>query len=278
MPNQFSRSRRALGASVACLLILCVPTLACAVENNHPLDSSAFLRPAPVSGQTFSQVFSRTISTRVEGFESTARRISGTGSYRLSGVSNDQFAFESKFLYDGRPLASGVTKIRRDGSESCWEDKCGPTTDASGLFFNSFLWGTPPKQIGVGTSWHTKLLIPWELGPVGEQEVTVTALDASTGSVTLLRKGSGEGSFDGEGAQIKLTKDGKEYVMDSKPGKAKWSGYTTIARGIIISDELLVERTLSLSSKDLGEKTGFQRQYILLSKTPQSASWEGFGS
>jgi hypothetical protein len=115
----------------------------------------------------------------------------------------------------------------------------------------------------------------WELGPAGEEEVTVTALDVSTGSVTLLRKGSGEGPFDGEAAQIKLTKDGKEYVMDSKPGKASWSGYTTISRGIIISDELLVERTLSLSSKEIGEKTGLQRQYILLSQMPLSASWEG---
>jgi hypothetical protein len=275
MPNQSSRSRRVSGASLACLLILCVPTLSRAADRNRHLDSSGFLRPAPVSGQVFSQVFSRTISTRVEGFDWIARRISGTGSYRLSGVSNDQFAFESKFLYDGKPSASGVTNITRDGGESCWEDKCGPTTDASGLFFNSLLWGTPPKQIGVGTSWHTKLLIPWELGPVGEQEVTVTALDASTGSVTLLRRGNGEGFFNGEAAQIKLTKDGKEYVMDSKPGKARWSGYTTIARGIIISDELLVERTLSLSSKELGEKTGFQRQYILLSQMPQSAGWEG---
>jgi hypothetical protein len=97
----------------------------------------------------------------------------------------------------------------------------------------------------------------------------------ATGSVTLLRRGSGEGPFDNDAAQIKLSKDGKEYVMDSKAGKASWSGYSTIARGIIISDELLVERTLSLSSNEVGEKTGFQRQYILLSQMPQSASWEG---
>jgi hypothetical protein len=257
--------------------MLCVPTLTCAVEKKtHALlDSAGFLRPAPVQRQAFSQVFSRTISTRVEGFDWIARRLSGTGSYRLSGVVSDQFVFESKFIYDGKPLASGITKIRRDGGESCWEDKCGPATDASGLFFNSMLWGTPPKKIGVGTSWHTRISLPWELGPAGEEEVTVTALDASTGSVTLLRKGSGAGPFDNDGAQIKLTKDGKEYVMDSKAGQASWCGYATIARGIIISDELLVERTLSLSSEELGEKTGFQRQYILLSQMPQSASWEG---
>ena len=275
MPKDPSRWR-AWGASLAYLSMLCVPMLSWAAEKPPSLlDSAEFLHPVPVRGQAFSQVFSRSISTRVEGYDWIARRISGTGSYHLSSVIKDQFIFESKFLYDGNPLASGVTKIRSDGAESCWQDKCGPATDASGLFFNSLLWGTPPKAIRVGTSWHTTISVPWELGPAGEEEVTVTALDASTGSVTLLRRGSGEGPFDNDAAQIKLTKDGKEYLMDSKAGKASWSGYTTIARGIIISDELLVERTLLLSSKELGEKTGLQRQYILLSKAPQSASWEG---
>jgi hypothetical protein len=257
--------------------LLCSPAFcfAAAEANKAMHDSSGFFDPVLVQGQTVSQVFSRTVSTRVEGFDAIASRISGTGSYRLSAVLQNQFLFDSQFLYDGRPVAAGVTKIQRDGAESCWQGTCGPATDASGLLFNSLLWGTAPRRIGVGTRWHTRISLPWELGPPGEEEVTVTALDASTGSVTLLRRGSGEGFFDNESPQVKLTKEGKEYLLESKPGIANWSGYTTIARGIVLNDELLVERSLSLSSTEFGTRKAMQRQYIILSRSPQSSSWEG---
>jgi hypothetical protein len=267
------RSPRYWQIFMSCALGCAVPIFALAT-NNGDHDGSAFFSAVPVQGQPISQIFSRTISTRVEGFDWIARRVSGTGTYRLSSASKEYLSFDSRFLYDGNPVLSGITKLRRDGSESCWQDKCGPATDASGLLFNSLIWGTPPKKIGVGTHWHTRILIPWELGPPGEEDVTVTALNIETGSVTLLRKGTGEGSFDSDPAQLKLSAGGKEFLVDMKAGKANWTGYTTIERGIVISDELLVERSLSLSSAEIGAKEGVQRQYILLNKMPQ-ASWEG---
>jgi hypothetical protein len=274
--DAYRRRRRFLDIAPVCFWMLCLPTfcVAAAEADQAMRDSSMFLDPVLAQGQTISQVFSRTVSTRVEGFDSTASRISGTGSYRLSAVTQNQFLFGSQFLYDGRPLAAGVTKIRRDGAESCWQDTCGPSTDASGLLFNSLLWGTAPKRIGIGTRWHTRISVPWELGPPGDEEVTVTALDASTGSVTLLRRGSGEGFFDNDSPKFKLTRAGKEYVLEAKPGIAHWSGYTTFARGVVINDELLVERSLLLFSTELGNRKAMQRQYVILSQSPQP-SWEG---
>jgi hypothetical protein len=152
-------------------------------------------------------------------------------------------------------------------------DKCAPATDASGLLFNVLIWGTPPKKISVGAKWHTKISMPWELGPAGEEDVTVVALNAASGSITLMRDGRGEGPFDGDPAQLKLSADGKEASLDMKSGKAHWSGFTTFEKGVVVSDELLVERSLSLTSAQAGARDGMQRQYILLNKMPQS-SWE----
>ena len=67
---------------------------------------------------------------------------------------------------------------------------------------------------------------------------------------------------------MKLSTGGKDFMVNVKAGKAHWSGYTTIEKGIVISDELLVERSLSLSSAEIGTKEGVQRQYILLNAAP----------
>lgn len=245
-----------------------------ASAQSRELDSRArsaeFLVPFLVPGQEIDQVFSRTISTSAEGLDPVVRRTSGTGMYRTLAISNDSYTFDSSFLYDGHPSARITTKIKRDGTESCWESACASATDASGLLFNSLLWGVAPKRIAVGSTWRNKIAAPWELGPPGEQDVTVAALDIAAGTITLLRIGRGEGPFADDPGKITLTKDGKEYSMDAKSGAAKWSGYTTVTRGIIVSDELLVERSLTLYSKELGTLRATQRQYILLNKMPHT--------
>lgn len=240
---------------------------------HRTFDRATFFQTAFNTGEEFNQVFSRTISTRVEGFDLLVKRISGTGSYQFVSLNQKQYTFNGKFLYDGRAVSSGLAQFKRDGSESCWEGKCAPATDASGLLFNPLLWGEPPARLAIGTRWHTPISIPWELGPRGEEDVTVTALDATTGTITLLRQGRGVGVFDNDAAQVKLQKDGKEFVLESRPGAATWNGYTIISRGVILSDELLVERELILASKELGALPATQRQYILLSQMPKPSSW-----
>lgn len=141
-------------------------------------------------------------------------------------------------------------------------------TDASGLLYNAGVWGSPPSSLRKGTSWDVVIAEPWELGPAGKETVTVLALDPAEHTVTLRREGSGDGFFDNDAKQVHLTKDGKNYTADVSPGRAQWRGYTTFREGIVISDELLVERPVTLTSKELGSMAGTERQYILLNAMP----------
>lgn len=97
------------------------------------------------------------------------------------------------------------------------------------------------------------------------------AVDAAGHSVTLQREGSGEGFFDNDAKQVRVTKDGKNYVADLSPGKAHWIGYATFREGIVTSDELLVERPVTLATKELGNLAGTEREYILLNEMPTEA-------
>jgi hypothetical protein len=263
-----------LGSFALAVVAFLPPTAAPAQNPKNELhDASFFLRPSLATGQIISQVFSRAISLKGDGIDPLVRRVSGTATYRVTGIGDHEYSFDAKFLYDGRPDASGTSKIQKGGRESCWEGQCSNATDASGLLFNPLIWGTQPSTIAVGTKWHTQIAIPWELGPQGDEDVTVVGLDAATGTITLLRQGSGDGPFDHDASQIKITSKGTEYSVDVKPGHASWSGYTIFSKGLVVSDELLVERSLTLSSKELGNIDAFQRQYILLNKMPQPSSW-----
>lgn len=243
-------------------------------EKDTLTDAAKYLHPSIVPGQTISQVFSRTISLKGDGIDPLVRRVSGTAAYRVTAVTAHEYTFEAKFLYDGRPDAVGTSQIRRDGQETCWEGQCSNATDASGLLFNPLIWGVPPATLAVGTRWHTRIAIPWELGPAGLEDVTVVKLDGTTDTITLMRQGSGDGPFDNDKTQLKVMSKGNEYTVDAKPGHASWTGFTTISKGIITSDELLVERSLTLSSKELGTISASERQYILLNQMPHASSWD----
>jgi hypothetical protein len=207
----------------------------------------------------------------VEGVDDVVRRVSGTAEYTVRESSPARIALDGKFLYDGQPEAKGKTEIKDQGRVSCWEGKCAVATDASGLLYNAGIWGSPPSSLRKGTSWEVAIAEPWELGPAGHETVTVVAVDAAGHSVTLQREGSGEGLFDNDAKQVRVTKDGKNYVADLSPGKAHWIGYATFREGIITSDELLVERPVTLASKELGNLAGTEREYILLNEMPTEA-------
>lgn len=109
---------------------------------------------------------------------------------------------------------------------------------------------------------------PWELGPAGTQKVTVIALDPASQRVTLLREGSGDGAYLDDKLQTTLMRDGQTWPVTVQPGRSHWYGYTTFRAGVVVSDELMVERPVILVSAKLGRISASQREYILLNAMP----------
>lgn len=232
------------------------------------LNADVYLSPKLRMGQVMSNIFSRTISFKPEGADEAVWRASGTAIYTVVDNSLANLALDGQFRYDGRPQSTGKTVIKDSGKTLCYKEKCGLNTDASGLLYNPFLWGSPKGTLHSGTNWEVSIQEPWELGPAGKETVTVLLVDPKNHSVTLKREGTGEGFFADEATQIHITKAGKSYLVDVAPGKAHWIGYTTFREGVVISDELLVDRSVTLSSKELASITTSQREYILLNAMP----------
>jgi hypothetical protein len=95
--------------------------------------------------------------------------------------------------------------------------------------------------------------VPWELGPAGVQTARVVSIDPLNNSYTYERKGEDDGEAENEIKNEPLLKDKKTSVVDVTPGKGSWSGNTTFCRGFIMSDVLLVRRSVRVSSKEIGE-------------------------
>ena len=257
------------------LAMLAVAGLCSVSSNAEPqLRSSkaaaAYLEPNLHAGQRLGNVFSRALSYKADGFDELVFRASGTGAYTVTGSSPADVIFDSSFRYDGRPESRGKTEIKDGGRTVCWKDNCSPETDASGPLYNPLIWGEPNGKLRPGMSWSVSIAKPWELGPAGQETVTVVELDRATHSVTLKREGQGDGYFDNDIKKLRVTKAGKTYSVDVAPGHAHWTGYTRFREGVVMSDELLVERTVTLKSAELGEIPAHQREYILLNASPNA--------
>lgn len=230
--------------------------------------AARFLVPDLHHGARFANVFSRTVSTRSDGFDEAVRRVAGTASYQVLDASPQRPRLRVDYHYDGLQQGRGEVELRDGGAVSCFNGHCTPATDASGPTYNPRIWGTPPARLRVGMRWTVDLDAPWELGPAGRQTVTVIALDPATLTVTLKREGRGRGAFAGDRLQATLVRDGVSYPVDLEPGAAHWYGLTTFRAGLVVSDELMSERTLRIRSPKLGTLQGHQRQYILLDTMP----------
>jgi hypothetical protein len=148
-----------------------------------------------------------------------------------------------------------------------YNGKPGVNTDASGVMFNSLIWGEPPSNLKKGDSWKITIPQPWELGGAGTQTVTVMDVDKKNNTITLKREGGSDGFYDNDAHQISITKDSKTLKMNVEPGTSHWIGYTTFQNGLVKSDELLVGRTVTLTPDDL-KYEAFEREYILLNTMP----------
>jgi hypothetical protein len=233
-----------------------------------PSDSSSYYFTLKLSkGEKLANVFSRTIAYHSDGFSDLVQRVSGTGNYIVLENDPQSAVFESHGLYDGRPEGKGNYTVRTNG-QSIYNGKSYQDASASGVLFNSFIWGVPPATIRDGDQWDAIVNQPWELGCEGKQLITVVQIDKLHHSITLKREGSGEGFYQADPKQVTVTlNDGKKITLDIVPGRSSWSGYTSIKNGVIISDELLVTRPISLKNDSLNF-TGRQREYILLNAMP----------
>jgi hypothetical protein len=230
------------------------------------------LMPAFRVGATLGNVFSRTVATRAAGFDEAVRRVSGTAVYRVVDATPARPRLRIDYRYDGRPAGSGAVELRDGGATHCFDGQCAPSTDASGLAYNPRLWGRPPAALKVGQHWTVDIDAPWELGPRGRETVTVLALDPASHTVTLQREGTGDGAWLGDAPTLALTRDGRMYEVSRQAGRAHWRGYATFRDGIVLSDELVSTRSVTLTSGRLGRIEATERQYILLDAMPAEAA------
>ncbi len=126
-------------------------------------------------------------------------------------------------------------------------------------------------------TWDVAIPRPWEIGPAGTEQVRVLRVDPRNEVVTLSRTGNGAGlssddqSREKSGKPMQITTTaGKTIEVSVIPGETSWSGYTTIRRGIIVSDVIMVRRHVTLVSRSGDKFEGEQRSYTLLNLLPDA--------
>lgn len=223
------------------------------------------LTPRLALGDTLCVVFSRTISFKVDGYADYVRRISGTASFVVLDTTANHLRFDNQYRFDGLLEGREPIEIRDGGRSQCDSSgACTPITDATGLLYNPLQWGDPPAQLHDGATWTVQIAEPWELGPAGTQRVTARHVDPTSNTVTLEREGQGDGAYAGDRLQIPLvSKDSVSTPVTVTPGRSHWIGYTTFQRGRVMSDEIVVERPITVTSDKIGRISGVERQYIV---------------
>ncbi|HET8551973.1 MAG TPA: hypothetical protein VFM97_05805 [Gammaproteobacteria bacterium] len=195
------------------------------------------------------------------------RRVSGTADYVVEKVASDGVVFNETWRVDGNSSGSAKIKLLKDDMTYCRKGHCRIDRETSGLVFNPLLWGDPPANLHAGVTWAATISRPWEIGPPGVEHVRVLRADPVNHQVTLVREGSGDGkSLDDQRLKTITitTSTGKSIKVSVIPGKTHWSGYTTICNGIIVGDEIMVERDVTLVTQSGTRFHGKQRAYTLL--------------
>jgi hypothetical protein len=62
--------------------------------------------------------------------------------------------------------------------------------------------------------------------------------------------------------------EGKTVELQLIPGVSRWRGYTTFAKGVVVSDELVVNRLDTLKQEDGKEIAAVERRIMLLNAAP----------
>jgi hypothetical protein len=237
--------------------------------------ATATLVPQFAAGQTFGTVFSIMRSIKAEGYDDYAGRNGGSADYTVIAVRPEAWRLRVNYRYDGRATGSDEIELRDGGRTACTlkadaTANCQPSLDGSGLIYNPLLWGTPPAKLSPGATWRVDITPAWELGGAhGSEQVTIVSVDASTDTIVLKREGSSEGFFgEGEPTQRQLSRAGQSETLELLPGTAHWRGFTTITKGVIFSDELLVTRESRLRTTAGALVNATERWIMLLNAAP----------
>ena len=233
-------------------------------------DAAYYLKADPKAGDIVSDITYRVIATHGPGIEDNVWQVPATGTYTiLSSDSPGVIKWNVSVRMDGKlAIKDADGDYRDDGKTMCFKGKCSFTTDASGPFFNPTFWGNPQGDLKPGMSWTVELTQPWELGPPGKQTVTVLSVDKLNGMVVLKREGQGVGSYEGKHDVALIMRDGKQYRVDVKHGNAHWIGQAVFKHGVVVSDELLCNTDVELSSPEVGTIQAQERQYMSLLQHP----------
>ena len=68
--------------------------------------------------------------------------------------------------------------------------------------------------------------------------------------------GLGDGPRADDPKTVSLRRDAKVVVSQVIPGKALWIGLTVFQSGVVVSDELLMERPVTYQSDQIGKSNG----------------------
>lgn len=234
-----------------------------------------YLQPALKPGEQYENVFSKTVSIRGKGFKTYVGQIGGTAHYVVEKVTPDSVIFDLSYRYDGHSSGNVQITMLSDQITYCVKGDCHINRQTSGLVFNPLLWGDTPKTLRPGATWTVHITKPWEIGPPGTERVRVLRTDPDNYEITLVRHGHGKSKLldDKHGKGISITTDeGETIKVHVIPGKTTWSGYTTICSGIIIGDEIIVKRDVTLVTADGKKFRGTQRTYTLLNLSRQPSA------
>jgi hypothetical protein len=227
-----------------------------------------YLRPHFVRGQHFSNIFSLMLSIEGAGFDTWVRRVAGSGTYVVSSVTETQAIFKSWYRYDALGAGSGSFAMDLTSLYPVHAGKIAPDTDASGFAYNPFLWGPTRSDLRVGETWTVAIPTQWELGPPGLQHVTVVSLDAADGTVTLEREGTTESQAANAKPFTVVVHGIKRVVHSFLDGPTHWRGYTVFRKGIVMSDDVLMECSVVLKAPGQPDLRGTKRAIMLLNAVP----------
>jgi hypothetical protein len=242
-----------------------------AMPKQQAPDAAYYLKPHLKAGDVLSDLTYRVISTHAPDMDDNVWQVPATGTYTIvNSDSPDVIAWKVSVRMDGKMAIQDAAGDYRDGGKTmCFKGKCNFITDASGPFFNPTFWGNPPEgELKPGMSWTVELTQPWELGPPGKQTVTVLSVDKVNGVVVLKREGHGVGSYEGKHDVAMITQKGKQYSVAVKHGDAHWVGQAVFQHGVVVSDELLCNTAVELSSPEIGTIKAQERQYMSLLQHP----------
>jgi hypothetical protein len=246
---------------------------ALAVNPAPTTTTDGYLKPHVRVGEQITDVYSKSVSWSGDGLRGHVARYSGTSTYTITAVRPDAIVFDELDRSDGQPPSPAVhgAKVFADGNTWCYQGKCRINGQTSGVFFIPLLWGVAPDSLHAGSAWRVEIDEPWEIGPKGTEQVRVVDMDAAHGAITLVRRGSGTGPSSDElrwmhaSAPVRITTtDGNRVAVALRPGNSTWSGRTTIRRGVIVSDEIMVTQQVAFVAKDGKTWNAELRAYTLL--------------